>query len=70
MSNLTDLAFPLIEENGTKQSVSTGFTKHEYAAILIAQGLVAKYNLKTPEDQNIIAQLSYELAGEVLGQFK
>ena len=70
MSNLTDLAFPLIEPHGPIGSMSLGFTKHEYAAILIAQGLVAKYNLKTPEDQKTIAQLAYELAGEVLGQFK
>lgn len=70
MSNLTDLAFPLVEPRGNVDSISIGFTKHEYAAILIAQGLVAKYNLKTPEDQKIIAQLAYELSAEILEQFK
>lgn len=66
---LTELAFPLIESNHPNEAVNTGFTKHEYAALIIAQGLVSKYNLKTPEDQGIIAKLSYELSAEILNQF-
>lgn len=56
-------AFPIHEEE-------FGLTKHEYAAILIAQGLVTKYNLKEPGDQKIVAQMAYELSAEVLNQFK
>lgn len=70
MSNLTDLAFPLIEPKEPIGSMSLGFTKHEIGAFLIAQGLVSKYNLKTPEDQTTIAQMSKELAAEILKQFE
>lgn len=70
MSNdLTATAFPIIEPVGNYGSMSLGFTKHEIGALMIAQGLVSKYNLKTPEDQKIIAQLSHELAAEILNQF-
>lgn len=69
MSNLTELAFPLIEPKNNIGSMSTGFTKHEYATILIAQGLASKYILKTPEDQIIIAEVSKELAGTILNLF-
>lgn len=71
MSNLTDLAFPLIEENGTKQSVSTGLTKHEYAAILIASHLATTYEyLPTIQEGDDIATTSHFLASQVLGKFK
>ena len=70
MSNLTESAFPGEESGAPRTSFSPGFTKHEIGAFLIAQGLVSKYNLKTPEDQTIIAQLSKEMAGEVLKQFE
>ncbi len=70
MNNLTALAFPFIEpSNHENGSISTGFTKHEIGAFIIAQGLVSKYKLKTPADQIIIAQLSKELAAEILNQF-
>ena len=45
---------------------NSGFTKLELASLMIAQRLVSKYNLKTPEDQKTIADLSVELATEVL----
>lgn len=45
-----------------------GFTKLEKAALIIAQGLVAKYNMKEPGDQKIIAQMSVELATEVINE--
>jgi hypothetical protein len=69
MQDLTSPAFPVVETD-TDQSVSIGLTKHELGALMIAQGLVAKYNLKSPEDQQIIAQLSYELSATILEQFK
>lgn len=47
-------------------SKQSGFTKIERASLIIAQGLVSKYNLKDPGDQLIIAQISVELATEVL----
>lgn len=61
-------AFPVLVPDGdTKQP---GLTKHEIGAFMIAQGLVSNYTLKTPEDQGIIAQLSYELAAEIINRFK
>lgn len=70
--NLTACAYPCIQSNhsGIIDTVDPGFTKHEKGALMIASGLVAKYNLKSPEDQKTIAQLSYELSAEVLNMFK
>jgi hypothetical protein len=62
---MTESAFPHENENPTN-----GLSKHELGALMIAQGLVAKYNLKSPEDQKTIARLSYELSAEILYQFK
>ena len=45
-----------------------GFTKHEKAALMIAQGLVSKYNMSSPSDQETIAKLSLELAEEILNR--
>jgi hypothetical protein len=39
-----------------------GITKHEYLAILILQGLVSKYTMNNPEDQQTLSKLSIELA--------
>ena len=47
-------------------SRGTGFTKQEKAALMMAAALVGKYNLKSPEDQDIIAKLANELAASVL----
>lgn len=72
MNNLQLPAYPTIESvNHAGELVETktkdnGFTKLELASLMIAQGLVTKYNLKEPSDQNIIARLSVELATEVL----
>jgi hypothetical protein len=66
--NLKKEAFPCsIPSN---DDYRPGLSKHEYAAIMIAQGLVAKYNLKEPSDEKIIAKMAYELSAEVLNQFK
>lgn len=69
MSNLTELAFPLIEESGTKQSISTGLTKHEYAAILIAGHLSGEpsFIAKSPDH---IANEAYKIAKAVLSKFE
>lgn len=75
MDNLKLPAHPLPvakHNNGTLMTTldvdtaSCGFTKLEKASLMIAQGLVSKYNLSRPEDQQTIAQLSVELATEVL----
>lgn len=63
---LNDPAYPTIEQDLSSWTTVAGFTKLELGALMIAQGLVAKYNLKAPEDQGIIAQLSVQLATEVL----
>lgn len=71
MSNLTDLAFPLIEDHGAKLSVSKGFSKHEYATILLAGQLAAKYEyLPTIQEGDDIATTAHFLASQVLGKFK
>jgi hypothetical protein len=64
--NLTNTAFPVFTQKGECHPDSAGFTKHELGTFMIAQGLVSKYNLKTPEDLKIIAHLSRELAAEIL----
>lgn len=43
-----------------------GLTKREYFAGIAMQGLISKYKLNTPEDQNIIGRLSVEIAEELL----
>lgn len=70
MKKTDETAYPVPAEDGTFPLGCEGFTKHEKGAFMIAQGLVSKYNIKTPEDQQIIAQLSYELSAEILKQFK
>lgn len=62
-------AFPLEldQEPGLQNS---GFTKHELGAFMIAQGLVTKYNPKNPEDQDMIAKVSYQIAEAILYLFK
>lgn len=55
--------------NGGKPEAQESFTKHERGALRIGAGLVSRYTLNTPQDQNIIAQLAYELSGEILKQF-
>ena len=47
-------------------STEKGLSKREYFASMAMQGLITKYNLKTPEDQQIIAQLSIELADSLI----
>lgn len=66
MDNLKSPAYPLDFPLKDYPKAELGFTKLELAALMIAQGLVTKYNLKEPSDQNIIARLSVELATEVL----
>lgn len=46
----------------------SGFTKHEKAALMIAAGLVSKYSMTSPSDQETIAKLSLELAEEILNR--
>lgn len=43
-----------------------GLTKLETASLMIAQGIVSKYNMNDPEDQDIIAKLSVQLGARVL----
>lgn len=57
-------AYPLV--NSSEGIFQAGYTKLEMAALLIASGLVAKYNMKEPDDQKIIAKMSCQLATEIL----
>jgi len=71
MSNLTELAFPLIEECPSGPSISCGLTKHEYAAILLAGHLASTYDyLPTIQEGDEIATTAHFLATQVLGKFK
>lgn len=79
MDNLTKSAYPEIsyEEIGMKGGIPAvapytkgGFTKHEKGAFMIAQGLVSNYNFKKDDDQEIIAELSYQIAETILNRFK
>lgn len=72
MNNLTALAFPFIEpSNHENGSVSTGLTKHEYAAVIIAAHLAGQTHFKewSQNDVTLIADMSYELAKDVLSKF-
>ena len=47
-----------------------GLTKKEYFAIQILSGLASKYTLSTPEDQEILAKLSIEMAETFINELK
>lgn len=73
MNNLQQPAFPTIESinhSGDVIEVKTkdpGFTKLEYAAILIAQGLLGHYNQGATHDDFVnISVLSAKLAKMVI----
>lgn len=76
---MDNINFPAYPQNGVyslatdtivfnKDPELAGFTKLEKAALIIASGLLSKYNLRTSEDQQIIAQLSVELATAILNK--
>jgi hypothetical protein len=72
--NLKEHAFPAMidirrREDQEYETIG-GFSKHEYAAIMIAQGLAAKFDLEQSGNMKNVARMSYELAAEVLNQFK
>jgi hypothetical protein len=46
----------------------TSLTKLEFFTIMIAQGLISKYHLTIPSDQQTIAQLSVELAKSIIDE--
>jgi hypothetical protein len=54
--------------NGQIDNQYKGLTKREYFATMAMQGLLAKYNLKTPEDQEIIAKISIQLADTFISE--
>lgn len=72
MSSLNELAFPFIEpSNNETGSISLGFTKHQYAAVLIASQLAGQTHHKewSKNDTSLIADFAYELAKDVLNKF-
>lgn len=64
MSNLNDLAFPLIEDCPSGPSISCGLTKHELATILIAVTISSRYS-----NADDIADIAFDIAKAVLGKF-
>lgn len=62
---LNTTAFPMVMETATAE-VERGFSKREYGAFMIMQGLCSKYSLNKPEDQQVLAQMSQELADTLL----
>lgn len=59
-------------ESGERMSLFTepqeGMSKRFYAACFAMQGLLSKYTLKEPSDQDTLIRMSYELADELLKQ--
>jgi hypothetical protein len=45
-----------------------GMTLRDWFAGQALSGLLAKYNLNAPSDQNTLAQMSYELADAMLAE--
>lgn len=50
--------------------VNDGLTKREMGALMIAQGLVGKYTIKSPEDQITIARMSIELTETIFSELE
>lgn len=73
MENTKLPAFPLHPELEMPNQQWSGLSKHEYAAIMIAQGVAAATpwaSLHSEDMRQRIASVSYLLAAEVLNQFK
>jgi len=72
MKILTEPAFPCIQsdEHGIIDTVNPGFTKHQYAAILIAARLSSDYNPNNNMTKDDIAGIAYEISEKVLSYFK
>lgn len=75
MENKKQSAFPLMDvAHATGNEFYRGMSKHEYAAIMIAQGLVASTTTEeyigTEKSQQVISELSYSIAAKVLDKFK
>lgn len=71
MTNKNDLAFPAKVSWGEKgvfgepviaERMSAGLTKREYFASMFLQGLISKYSLQKPEDQDLVSKVAVELA--------
>jgi hypothetical protein len=73
MDNKHQPAFAVSKEICEKSEITEypyGLTKREYIAAMAMQGLLSQYNLKQSSDQNIIAQLSVELADALLDELE
>jgi hypothetical protein len=70
MSNLTELAFPIDMNPDPNFNFNPGFTKHELAAIMMAQTLAGKTDgFPNSEERKQIAGAAYDLAEAVLSYF-
>lgn len=75
-NNLKESAFPIVGSNDKDirevEVKETGFTKHEYAAIKIAQGLASTINVSelTQTEFDSIIETSYTMASKLLNKFK
>lgn len=70
-----DVAFPVPDTVATQILGGYGFpieymglTKREYFIAMAFQGLLTKYNLKTPADQEVVAKLSIELTDTLINE--
>lgn len=72
MSNLHATAFPIFAKNGETTFNYGGFSKHELATIMIAQGLLSSfpYGSLTKQATENIASHSYEIAAHILKKFE
>jgi hypothetical protein len=65
MPNINDTVFPMTMEAFQLQA-QIGLTKREYFAAIALQGLLTKYTLNNPEDQQIICKMAAELSNELI----
>ena len=71
MKNQEKQAFPFFHDYGKEDMTNeSGLSKREYFAILCMQGLASKYNLKEPNDQEIISKMAVELADSLLTELE
>jgi hypothetical protein len=58
-----------ISKNEIVHNEFSGLTKHQYIAIAALQGLISKYTMNTPEDQETLSKLSIEIADTFIKEY-
>lgn len=67
----TKAAFPgVVYNNKEGYSFQEGLTIREHFAAIAMQGLLSKYNLSNPQDQQTVTDLSVQLADSLINSLK